>query len=81
MREWSPYEVVHAPHLHGGLQSLRGEFQLTRLPGDRTRLEGTTWYRLKMAPNAYWAVYGDHAIHVIHQRVLSFVRELSEASG
>jgi uncharacterized membrane protein YhaH (DUF805 family) len=79
MREWSPYEVVHAPHLHGGAQSLRGEFKLTRLPGERTRLEGTTWYRLKMAPNMYWSLYGDYAIHVIHQRVLSHIRKLSEA--
>jgi len=81
MREWSPYEVVHAPHLHGGLQSLRGEFKLTRLPGNRTRLEGTTWYRLKMAPHSYWSWYGDYAIHVIHLRVLSHIRELSEATG
>ena len=80
MREWSPYEVVHAPHLHGGVQSLRGEFKLTRLPGDRTRLDGTTWYRLKMAPNAYWALYAELAIHTIHLRVLSHIRTLSEAS-
>jgi uncharacterized membrane protein YhaH (DUF805 family) len=79
MREWSPYEVVHAPHLHGGVQSLRGEFTLTRLPGNRTRLEGTTWYRVKMAPNAYWSLYVDHAIHVIHQRVLSHIGRLSAA--
>jgi len=78
MREWSPYEVVHAPHLHGGVQSLRGEFRLTRLPGNRTRLEGTTWYRLKMAPSMYWTLYGNYAIHVIHQRVLSHIRDLSE---
>src|SRR5262245_3282221 len=45
MRERSPYEVVRAPHGHGGLQSVRGEFLLERLPGDRTRLSGTTWYR------------------------------------
>jgi len=78
MREWSPYEVVNAPHLHGGLQSLRGEFKLTRLPGDRTLLEGTTWYRLKMAPNEYWALFGDYAIHVIHERVLRHIRMLSQ---
>jgi hypothetical protein len=79
MREWSPYEVVDAPHLHGGVQSLRGEFALTRLPNDRTLLEGTTWYRVKMAPNVYWSLYAGHAIVVIHQRVLSHIRHLSEA--
>jgi hypothetical protein len=77
MREWSPYEVVNAPHLHGGVQSLRGEFKLTRLPGGRTRLEGTTWYRLKMTPGAYWSLYSDYAIHIIHERVLKHIRALS----
>jgi uncharacterized membrane protein YhaH (DUF805 family) len=81
MREWSPYEVVHAPHLHGGLQSLRGELLLERLPGERTRLRGTTWYRLKMAPQAYWSLFGDHVIHVIHERVLGFIRSESEAAS
>jgi uncharacterized membrane protein YhaH (DUF805 family) len=79
MREWSPYEVIAAPHLHGGVQSVRGEFKLTRLPGHRTLLEGTTWYRLKMAPSSYWSLYGDYAIGVIHHRVLSHIAELSEA--
>ncbi|HKO92796.1 MAG TPA: SRPBCC family protein [Polyangiaceae bacterium] len=79
MREWSPYEIVHAPHLHNGIQSLRGEFKLTRLPGNRTRLEGTTWYRLNMAPHLYWSLYSDYAIHVIHHRVLSHIGGLSEA--
>ena len=78
MHEWSPYEVVHAPHLHGGVQSLRGEFRLERLPGDRSRLEGTTWFRVQMAPNAYWSLYADYAIHVIHQRVLAHIRRESE---
>ena len=78
MREWSPYEVVHAPHLHGGVQSLRGEFRLLRLPGARTRLEGTTWYRVKMDPNSYWGLYTDAAIHTIHRRVLEHIRALSE---
>lgn len=78
MREWSPYELVHAPHLHGGMQSQRGEFTLTRLPGGRTRLTGSTWYRLKMAPQSYWSLYADHVVHLIHGRVLSHIRRTSE---
>jgi hypothetical protein len=78
MHEWSPYEVVHAPHLAGTMQSLRGEFRLFALPGGRTRLEGTTWYRLDMSPNVYWSFYADRAIGVIHRRVLEHVRNLSE---
>jgi hypothetical protein len=72
------YEIVHAPHLAGAMQSLRGEFRLVPLAGGRTRLEGTTWYRLKMSPNAYWSFYSERVIEVIHHRVLEHVRRLSE---
>ena len=80
MKEWSPYEVVHAPHVVGSMQSVHGEFRITPLPNGRSRLQGTTWYRLKMAPTAYWTLYGDAVIHVIHTRVLRHIRNLSEAS-
>ena len=70
MREWSPYEVVHAPHVVGTMQSLRGEFRISALPNGRSRLQGTTWYRLKMSPDAYWTLFADEIVHVIHMRVL-----------
>jgi hypothetical protein len=74
MKEWSPYEIVHAPHVIGSMRSLRGEFRLVRLPGGRTRLEGSTWYRLTLAPNAYWSWFADRIVHAIHERVLRHVR-------
>jgi hypothetical protein len=79
MREWSPYEIVHAPHVVGSMRSLRGEFRLTALPGGRTRLEGSTWYRLSLAPNAYWSLIADAVIHTIHTRVLRHVGAESRA--
>ena len=78
MKELSPYGDVHPPHLDGFLRSRRGEFRLTRLPGGRTRLEGTTWYENRMWPAAYWRVWSDALIHEIHLRVLRHVRALSE---
>ncbi|MDI1477502.1 hypothetical protein [Polyangium sp. y55x31] len=78
MKEWSPFQYVHAPHLDGSLRSKRGQFLLTELPGGRTRLEGTTWYELEMSPNVYWAFWSDSAIHAIHTRVLEHVKKLSE---
>lgn len=81
MKEWSPYEVVHAPHLVGNMQSQRGQFRLTQLPNGNTLLEGTTWYRLSMFPNAYWSLIADHAVHVIHLRVLRHILSLSETSA
>jgi hypothetical protein len=32
-----------------------------------------------MSPEPYWTFYSDHVIHVIHERVLRHVRQLSEA--
>ncbi len=79
MREWSWFDEIHPPHLHGFLVSQAGEFRLVALPGDRTRLEGATWYRHGMWPAAYWRLWSDAFIHTIHLRVLHHVRNLSEA--
>jgi hypothetical protein len=74
LTEWSPYRVVYAEHLQGTLRSRRGEFRLIALPGGRTRLEGRTFYELSMAPQPYWAMFGDAIIHRIHDRVLQHIR-------
>ena len=79
MQEWTPYREIHPPHLNGFLASERGQFLLTELPGGRTRLEGTTWYRHHMWPVAYWQVWSDEIIHRIHLRVLRHVCALVEA--
>ncbi len=78
MHEWSPYRHVHPPHLDGYLRSRRGEFRLVDLGDGRTRLEGSTWYTLDLAPAAYWALWSDSLMHGIHTRVLAHVKRLSE---
>lgn len=78
MRELSPYQGIHPPHLDGYLRSRRGEFRLIPLPGGRTRLEGRTWYELDMAPAIYWQTITDGVIHSIHRRVLDHIRRESE---
>jgi len=78
MAEWSPYRRVHAPHLDGYFRSRRGEFRLVGLPGNRTQLEGSTWYELEMAPQIYWKMLADVIISRIHLRVLDHVKALSE---
>jgi hypothetical protein len=77
MHEWSPYQTLHAPHLLDGLQSRRGEFRLSALPGGRTRLEGTTWYTLDMFPQSYWTLWSDPLIASIHRRVLEHIDALA----
>jgi len=77
MREWSPYGSVTPKHLHGYMVSKKGQFLLTRLPCNRTRLEGTTWYQHGLLPAQYWRLWSDAIIHHIHLRVLH-IRTLSE---
>jgi uncharacterized membrane protein YhaH (DUF805 family) len=80
MQEWTFYSAVHPPHLHGFLVSSGGQFLLTPLPGpgNRTRLEGTTWYRHSMWPVGYWRIWSDLIIHRIHLQVLNHVKHLTE---
>jgi hypothetical protein len=77
--ELSPYRSVHPPHVDGYFRSRRGEFRLVPLPGQRTRLEGSTWYELDMAPPLYWRLWADAIIRVIHYRVLAHIKRLAEA--
>jgi hypothetical protein len=73
MRETSIYEHLDAPHVDGYFVSERGQFLLEELPGGRTRLTGTTWYRHEVWPVAYWKVFSDEIIHRIHLRVLNHI--------
>jgi hypothetical protein len=78
MEEWSPYSRVYATHLQHYFRSRRGEFRLTALPGNRTRLEGSTWYTLDVHPNFYWRLWAEGFVHTIHARVLDHVARLAE---
>jgi len=80
MTEWSPYQSVKAPHLEGYMVSKGGEFRLVALPGNRTRLEGTTHYTLAIYPEAYWGAYADLLLHGIHTRVLRHIKGVTEGT-
>lgn len=79
LRELSLYANLSPPHLHGYLESRRGEFRLIALADGRTRLEGSTWYEIKMAPHTYWQLWSDFLIHRIHHRVLQHIKVEVEA--
>jgi uncharacterized membrane protein YhaH (DUF805 family) len=81
LRELSLYASVSPPHLHGYLRSRRGEFRLIALSGGRTRLEGSTWYEIEMAPRGYWQIWSDFLIHRIHDRVLEHIKSEVETSS
>ena len=78
--EWSPYADLHPPHLDGYFASKRGEFRLIALPNGRTRLEGSTWYELRMAPAAYWSIFATAIVERIHMRVLRHIKSVAEQS-
>jgi len=80
MNELTPYRHIVPRHLHGYFVSEWGQFSLTGLPGGRTRLEGTTWYRDAIWPAAYWRVWSDYIIHRIHMRVLEHIKTETERS-
>jgi hypothetical protein len=79
LQEWSPYRKVYAPHLKGFFQTTRGEFRLATLSNGGTRLEGRTWYTLRMQPQVYWTLFADAIVHRIHQRVLEHIKLEAEA--
>jgi hypothetical protein len=74
LNELTPYGHIEPRHLHGYFESHQGQFQLTELPGGRTRVEGTTWYSHSMWPETYWHWWSDYVIHGIHMRVLKHIR-------
>lgn len=81
LRELSVYANLSPPHLHGYLRSRRGEFRLVALSGGRTRLEGSTWYEIEMAPQTYWQIWSNFLIHRIHDRVLEHIKSEVESSS
>ena len=83
LEEWNPWAEwigwdVHPPHLDHSLQSKRGEFRLEDLGDGRTRLTGTTWYTLDLAPEPYWGWWSDAIIHRIHNRVLEHIGRVAK---
>jgi uncharacterized membrane protein YhaH (DUF805 family) len=81
MEELTPYHRIETPHLQGYFVSHQGQFELTRLPGNHTKLEGTTWYTDRVWPAAYWQLWSDYIIHRIHLRVLRHIREEAESAS
>ena len=80
MKEWTPYDEIHPPHLDGFLQAQGGQFLIESVHSGRTRLIGTTWYRHSLWPAFYWKVWSDELIQRIHMRVLRHIKHHAEQS-
>ena len=81
LEEWSPWGDIQPPHTDSSFQGEAGQFELHPLPGKRTLLVGTTWYRNDLAPTFYWRLWSDAIIHRIHLRVLRHIAGLAEADA
>jgi hypothetical protein len=81
MSEMGLYGPIYPKHLNGYYLSKQGQFALTPLPGGRTLVVGTSWYRHGLWPAEYWRWWSDAVIHHIHRRVLEHIRMLSERVG
>jgi uncharacterized membrane protein YhaH (DUF805 family) len=79
LNELTPYGHIEPRHLQGYFTSDHGQFALTVLPGRRTRLEGTTWYRNAIWPAGYWRIWSDYIVHRIHLRVLEHIKKQVES--
>ena len=82
MEELSPYGHIHTRHVDGGyFQAHDAEFVLTRLPGGRTLLTGTSRYRNRMWPVSYWRLWSDAIVHQIHLRVFRQIKRFGRGGA
>ena len=78
MNEFNPFWDIHPPHLDGYFKSYKGQFKLTKIKENITKLEGTTWYMIDITPEFYWKTWSDFIIHRIHKRVLKHIKKETE---
>jgi uncharacterized protein YndB with AHSA1/START domain len=78
MNEFNPFWDIHPKHLDGYFNSHKGQFKLTRIGKNKTKLEGTTWYTVDITPVFYWGAWSDFILHRIHKRVLNHIKKESE---
>jgi uncharacterized membrane protein YhaH (DUF805 family) len=79
MRELTLYRTFRQPHNDGYIINTRGELRIEPLPGNRSRLTGTSWYQVRLTPEVYWRGWIDSFIHRIHGRVMGAIKTRAEA--
>jgi uncharacterized membrane protein YhaH (DUF805 family) len=78
MREISPYQHVHAPHVAGYFLTNGTSFELLPLPDDRTEIIERTSHTLKLDPVFYWLPMARYVVHANNERVLAHIKRQSE---
>jgi hypothetical protein len=77
MRELSPYDHVHAPHVSGYFTTLATRFQLRQLTPEQTELTEDTSHVLRLNPAFYWLPLARMIVAQNNARVLRHVRAFS----
>jgi hypothetical protein len=78
MRELSPYEHVHAPHVIGYFRTVEASFELRPRPDGMTEIVEHTSHELKLEPALYWLPMARYVVHLNNARVLAHIRHRAE---
>jgi uncharacterized membrane protein YhaH (DUF805 family) len=78
MRELSPYQHVHAPHVVGYFRTTSTSFELLPQPGGQTQIVERTSHELKLDPVFYWLPLARWMVHENNARVLAHIRDQAE---
>jgi uncharacterized protein YndB with AHSA1/START domain len=80
MKELTPYDEIHAPHLDGYFQVELGEIELEpRLDG--TLVRATTRLRHRIWPATYWEIFTYPIFDTMHHRVISALESAARRDG
>lgn len=78
MREMSPYEHVHAPHVVGYFRTTGTSFELVARPDGGTDLIERTSHELRLDPVLYWLPMARWIVNENNARVLAHIRRHAE---
>jgi uncharacterized membrane protein YhaH (DUF805 family) len=78
MREISPYEHVHAPHVAGYFLTDGTSFELVPLADGSTRIIEHTSHQLRLDPALYWLPMARFIVHENNARVLAHIKRQAE---
>jgi hypothetical protein len=78
MRELSPYEHVHAPHVIGYFSTTYTSFELVRRPDGSTGVVERTSHELRLDPVLYWLPLARYVVGENNARVLTHIARDAE---
>jgi uncharacterized membrane protein YhaH (DUF805 family) len=80
LRELSPYEHVHAPHVIGYFRTTHTSFELTGRPDGHTEIVERTSHQLRLDPALYWLPLARWVVDQNNARVLAHIQRQAEQS-